>query len=143
MNDTNPPKPVPYRSPDTAAFWTATAERRLLVTYCSRCAEYIWYPRRFCPRCACLDISWREVSGRGTVYTFTVVHRTDLPEFRDAVPYVVGYVELDEGPRVMTNIVGIDPDQVHIGLPVSVLFEDPVFEENGDSWALFRFRPVG
>jgi uncharacterized OB-fold protein len=77
------------------------------------------------------------VSGKGTVYTFTIVHRSGVPGFRDSLPYVIAYVELEEGPRVMTNIVGIEPDQITVGLPVSVVFSDT---EKGN--ALFRFQPA-
>jgi hypothetical protein len=76
-------------------------------------------------------------SGRGTVYTFTVVHRSAVEGFRDALPYVVAYIELEEGPRVLTNIVDCDPASVVVGMPVTVVFHD-----TGAGSALFRFRPA-
>jgi uncharacterized protein len=131
------PVPAPYQSPDNAEFWQATTEGRLLLRRCDDCASYIWYPRPFCPACGSLRTSWVQASGRGTVYTFTVVHRSAVPGYSGAVPYVIAYVELAEGPRVMTNVIGCDPDEVTVGMPVSVVFQD-----TGEGSALFRFRPA-
>jgi uncharacterized protein len=130
------PNPVPYQSPDNREFWTATAESRLLLRRCDECSAFIWYPRPFCPICGSLRTSWAQASGLGSVYTFTVVHRSTVPGYRDAVPYVVAYVELDEGPRVLTNIIGVAPEDVRIGMPVSVEFTD-----TGEGSALYRFTP--
>jgi uncharacterized OB-fold protein len=131
------PAPAPYQSPDNKEFWAATAEGRLLLRTCDDCGQYIWYPRPFCPFCGSLNTSWAQASGRGTVYTFTVVHRSQVPGFRDALPYVIAYVELEEGPRVMTNIVGCDPAEVTVGMPVSVVFQD-----TGEGSAIFLFQPA-
>ncbi len=130
------PTRPPRRTHETAPFWDGCAEGRLVLPRCDRCHELIWYPRRFCPLCAGTEVSWGEVSGRGTVYSFTVLRRGDGP-FRDAAPYVLAYVELDEGPRVLTNVVGTDPDAVAVGQPVRVVF-DPA----GDGDALPRFTPA-
>jgi uncharacterized protein len=130
------PAPAPVVLPEDAEFWAATAQGRLLLGHCDDCDGVIWYPRPFCPQCGSLRTSWTEASGRGTVYTFTVVHRSQVPGYRDALPYVVAYVELAEGPRVLTNVVDCEPDDVAIGMPVRVVFHD-----TGQSNALFRFRP--
>jgi uncharacterized OB-fold protein len=99
----------------------------------------IWYPRPFCPSCASTRVAWIEASGRGTVYSFTVNRRgqADLPAYREAGTYVLAYVELEEGPRMLTNIVDCDPDSVHIGQRVEVVFHD-----TGQGTALPRFRPA-
>jgi uncharacterized OB-fold protein len=131
------PSPAPYQSPDNQEFWAATGEGRLLLRRCEQCQSFIWYPRPFCPACGSLRTSWERACGRGTVYTFTVVHRSMIPGYRDVVPYVVAYVELAEGPRVMTNIVDVDPAEVTIGMPVSVVFTD-----TGEGCALYRFAPA-
>ncbi len=94
-------------------------------------------PAAVLPVCGSTSTSWTEASGRGTVYTFTVVHRSGVPGYRDALPYVIAYVELEEGPRVMTNIVDIEPDQVRSEMPVTVVFHD-----TGQGNALFRFQPA-
>jgi len=129
------PTPQPERTPETDAFWAGTADGRLPLPYCPDCDTVIWYPREFCPQCGRRSVIWRAASGRGTVYSYTVVHRTSGP-YRDAVPYVLAYVELDEGPRVLSNIVGCPPDDVRIGQPVQVVFCD-----TGAGSALYRFEP--
>jgi uncharacterized OB-fold protein len=130
------PNPTPPISPDTEEFWSATAEGRLLLRHCDDCDTVIWYPRPFCPACGGFNTSWIEASGRGKVYAFTIVHRNGMPGWREALPYVVAYVELDEGPRVLTNVVGCVPDDVRIEMPVHVVFHD-----TGQGNALFRFEP--
>ena len=131
------PAPAPVVLPEVKTFWDATAEGRLLLPRCEDCQAVIWYPRPFCPACGSLRVTWFEASGRGTVYSFTVNRRgtADLPEYRQVGPYVLAYVELEEGPRVMTNIVDCDPDSVRIGQPVAVVFHD-----TGSVAALPRFR---
>jgi uncharacterized protein len=130
------PVPAPERTPETLPFWEATARGRLLLAYCEACDTYIWYPRSFCPHCGSRSASWRQATGTGTVYSFTVVGRAS-GEFREAVPFVVAYVELEEGPRVLTNIVGCEPDQVFIGQSVRAVFAD-----TGEGSALYRFAPA-
>jgi uncharacterized protein len=132
------PNPAPSISPDTEEFWSATAEGRLLISHCDDCDTLIWYPRPFCPTCGGFNTSWTQASGKGTVYAFTIVHRSGMPGWREARPYVVAYVELEEGPRIMTNIVGCEPDVVRVGMPVRVVFHD-----TGEGSALFRFEPDG
>jgi uncharacterized protein len=133
------PAPAPFVHPEVKPFWDATANGRLLLPRCTACAHVIWFPRPFCPECGSLEVEWVEASGRGTVYSFTVNRRgqADLPAYREAGVYVLAYVELEEGPRVMTNIVECDPDQVKIGQRVEVVFHD-----TGQGTALPRFRPA-
>ena len=129
------PTRAPRRNAETAPFWDACAEGRLSIPRCDDCGELIWYPRRFCPFCSSRSVTYVDVSGRGTVYTFTIIRRGDGP-FRDKAPYVLAYVRLDEGPVVMTNIVGVDPEAVAIDQAVQV-----VFEPAGDD-RIPRFTPV-
>lgn len=132
------PAPAPFINPEVKAFWGATAEGRLLLPRCDDCGAVFWYPRPYCPECASLRVSWIEASGRGSIYSFTVNRRgqADLAEYAAAGVYVLAYVELEEGPRVMTNVVDCDPEQVRIGQPVEVVFHD-----TGQGSALPRFRP--
>jgi uncharacterized protein len=132
------PAPAPFVNPEVKPFWEATAEGRLLLPKCLECASLIWYPRPFCPSCASTRVEWIQASGRGTIYSFTVNRRgqADLAAYREAGVYVLAYVELEEGPRVMTNIVDCDPDSVSIGQQVEVVFHD-----TGQGTALPRFRP--
>ena len=130
------PTSAPTISPETAEFWAATAEGRLLLKRCDTCGTVIWYPRSLCPDCHGTDTSWFEASGQGTVYSYTVNYRGDGP-WKDVAPYVIAYVELDEGPRVMTNIVDCDVDSVSIGQQVSAVWDD-----TGQGNAVLRFRPA-
>jgi uncharacterized protein len=130
------PAPAPAVNPETAPFWAATARGELLVKQCEDCASLIWYPRSICPECGSLRTRWQPVSGRGRVYSYTVNHRGEGP-YRDCGPYVLAYVELDEGPRLMTNIVEAGEGELAVGLPVEVVFHD-----TGEGNALPRFRPA-
>ena len=134
------PAPAPFVHPEVKPFWEATAEGRLVLPKCLECDTLIWYPRPFCPNCASTRVEWIAASGRGSIYSFTVNRRgqADLTAYREAGVYVLAYVELEEGPRVMTNIVDCDPDSVRIGQQVEVVFHD-----TGQGTALPRFRPRG
>ena len=130
--------PVPPPSPnlETQRFWDGTAEGRLELPRCDNCGHVVWYPRERCDQCGSTSVTWFEASGRGTVYSCTVTRR--IPgSWRKAAPFVLAYVELDEGPRVMTNIVGCDPEAVHIGQSVHA-----VFDPTPDGPALLRFAPA-
>jgi uncharacterized protein len=135
------PAPAPAVNPETKVFWDATAEGRLLLKRCQDCGVPIWYPRAICPECSSMNTEWFQASGRGTVYSYTVnqrpegVYKTEGAD-KGAAPLVLAYVELEEGPRMMTNVVGAG-DDLAIGLPVEVTWAD-----TGEGSALPRFRPV-
>jgi uncharacterized OB-fold protein len=130
--------PIPVPTPETRPFWEAARRHELSIQRCRACGRHVFYPRAACPHCFAADLEWRRVSGRGTLHTFTVVHRGQRG-FPLAAPYVIAIVELDEGPRMMTNLVGVDADpaRLRIGMPVEVVFEDVSPEI-----ALPRFRPA-
>ena len=116
-------------------FWEATRSKLLELPYCTSCRAFFWYPRDVCPRCLSEEIEWRPASGHATVYTCSTMTKPAHPSLADRVPYVVALVDLDEGPRMMTNIVGCEPDDVTIGMSVQVAWEAlpdgrhlPVFE---------------
>jgi uncharacterized OB-fold protein len=136
MSDTLP-TPVPDVNPETTAFWDATASGTLLLPRCEHCDSIFWYPRAVCPSCGNLDVTWIPASGRGSVYSFTVIRRA-VPPYAESAPFVVAYVELEEGLRILTNVVECEPDEVEIGMPVEVVFHD-----TGEERALYRFRPAG
>ena len=118
--------------PDTrnagSAYWKAAARGELLVPTCRACDKPFWHPRPHCPTCGSEDVHWKAASGNGTVYTYTIVRRSSDAYFRQRVPYVVAMIELDEGVRLMGNIVGCAPETVAVGLPVEVFFA-PVAED--------------
>jgi uncharacterized protein len=133
------PLPVPELADDPAArpFWDAVADGRLLLEQCGSCQTVIWYPRGFCPRCGSTATGWIEASGRGTVYSYTVA-RKSFGAFAAAAPYVIAYIELAEGPRILSNVVGLRPEEVTIGMAVEV-----TFEKAAEGPAVYRFRPAG
>jgi uncharacterized OB-fold protein len=106
----------------TRVYWDAAAEGRLLLRRCAACGAAHHYPREFCPRCWSEDVAWEQASGRGTLYTWSEVRVNDLPPFRDRLPYLAAVVDLAEGPRMMTVLVGCEPDRLWIGMPVHVTF---------------------
>lgn len=122
----------PQPTPDTQLYWDAAREGELRIQRCLDCREHYFYPRAFCPRCASRNVEWTLVSGRAKLVSYIVNHRPG-PSFADVSP-VIAIVELDEGPRMMTNIVGIDvprdelPEHLRLDMRLEVRFE-----ERGDS----------
>jgi uncharacterized protein len=120
----------------TRTWWDAAAEGRLLLVRCSDCGRAHFYPRPFCPRCGSDKVSWEIASGLATLYSWSVVHRNDLPPFNEQVPYVAAVVELAEGPRMMTNVVDCEHDALKVGMALQVEFR-PL----GDDFKVPVFRP--
>jgi uncharacterized OB-fold protein len=125
----------PHPTPLSAPFWAAARQGRLELQRCRDCGAFRWTPQVLC--CACLSeaYDWTPVSGLGEVYSFSVVYRPPTPNF--TAPYVVAVVALQEGPLMLTNIVGCDPTSVRVGMPVKVGFE-PI----DDEIALYQFQPA-
>lgn len=117
-------KPVPKPTPDTRPFWDGTAAGELRVQRCQACRRHYFYPRPSCPHCGSRDVEWVTASGRATLYSYVINHRP-APGFEADGPYAIAVVELEEGVRMMTNIVGteITPENLPLDLPLRVLFE--------------------
>ena len=130
-------KPLPTPSRTSAEFWKAAKKHELYMQHCQDCGHYIFYPRSLCPQCLSSNLNWEKVSGRGKIYSYTIVHRAGIPGFEKDVPYVFAIVELDEGPRMATNIVGIEPEKVAIDMKVEVFFDDVTPEIT-----LVKFKPI-
>jgi hypothetical protein len=113
---------LPTIDDETRPFWDGCREGRFLVRHCRACGVDSFYPRPFCPKCWSDDVDWKAASGQGILYTYSVVHVNDLPPFPERVPYVAAVVELDEGPRVLTNIEGAGFDALAVGMRVEVHF---------------------
>ncbi|MEF8789072.1 MAG: Zn-ribbon domain-containing OB-fold protein [Haloarculaceae archaeon] len=121
------PRPVPEVTPESEPYWAGAAEGKLLLSECADCGLVYHYPRALCPDCFGENVSWLEASGTGEVYSYSVAHTmSGWPE--EDLPLVLAYVELDEGPRVMTN-VRADPEDVAVGTRVRVEFVDTETEE--------------
>lgn len=136
------PTSSPPYSPEAEPFWTAAAEGRLVLPVCDACGHHIWYPRSWCPVCGHESVTWTELSSQGSVYTCTTL-RKGMGPWAAAAPYVVAYVELAEGPRVLANVVTDDPSSVTIGTPVVATFvaiAEPA--EGAPAQAILRFTPA-
>ena len=119
--------PTPNPGGASAEYWKAAGDDRLVLPYCSACAAFQWPVRAACPRCGA-PLAWRDASGRGTLVTWSIVNRAVNPELKDDAPYVVAFVELDEGVRVFTNIVDAKPETLRAGLRVHAKFESALDE---------------
>lgn len=113
---------IPETHPEHKEYWKAAAEGKLLIKQCGSCGEYHYYPRVLCPYCMSDKTTWKEAKGTGSIYTYSVM--------RKGIPYAIAFVELDEGPRMMTNIVDCDLDTVHIDQRVKVVFKQSGDQDN-------------
>ena len=123
MNDVKRPLPRANEH-DTREFWAATKEKEFRYQQCDHCGTIIFYPRRHCTACTSGKLTWKVSAGTGTVYTYSVVRQSYHPFFRNSVPYAVAWIDLDEGPRILSNVVGIEPSKVTIGLRVQIEWEE-------------------
>ena len=130
-------KPIPQPSVETRRYWEGCKRHELWLPFCTNGEQSFFYPRVFCPRCFSWEIEWRQASGRGTLYSFAIQYRAQAPGFEP--PYVTAIVQLEEGPRLMTNLVQIEPDpeKIRCDMPVEVLVEDI-----SDEISLPMFRPA-
>jgi uncharacterized OB-fold protein len=130
--------PVPPITPEAAPYWDGARHGKLLLQRCAACGALRFYPRARCPSCWSDAVEWTEASGRGRVASFTVIHRPPAPAFASRVPYVVALIDLDEGPRMMANVVGDGARDVRIDERVRV-----TFEERAGGFALPQFTREG
>ena len=130
-------KPLPVVQPWSEEFWKAAKQHKLLIQECKECRSKIFYPRKFCPECWSPDLSWIEASGKARIYSYSVTMGQVEPRFMKDLPYVLAYVDLEEGIRMMTRIVGCKPEEVTFDMDVEVVFED-ITEE----FSLPYFQPL-
>ncbi len=117
-------RPRPDPTPDTQGYWDGARDHRLVLQRCLACRAYRHDPRPMCPECHSLDFEWAPASGRGTVYSYAIVHQLLHRFWADRVPYNVVLVELEEGIRIISNLVDCPNESIYIGMPVGVVFED-------------------
>jgi uncharacterized protein len=127
-------KPLPKPSPTSRPFWDAAKQHKLQLQKCDACGKFVYYPRDRCPYCFADALKWAPASGRGTVYSYTVVRRSSSRKFMD--PYILAIVELEEGPRLTTNIIA-PPEEVRVAMPVVVHFDDVTPDHT-----LVKFKPA-
>jgi len=137
MPDTPRPKPLPVITDESRPFWDGCRQGKFLLQYCERCRQYQFYPRMYCMQCGAETLTWVESCGRGVIYSYTIIRQIKSAEFGNDTPYNVAIVQLEEGPRLMSNIVDIDPAHLRVDLPVKV-----VFDAVTDAISIPRFRPA-
>ena len=132
-----PVRPLPKPDPISLPFWESVRAHAMKLQRCSSCARFVFYPRGACPHCGAVALAWTAVSGRGTVHAFAIPARHPNPAFGSG-PYVVALIDLEEGVRMLSNLVGVEPvpSAVHVGMPVEVVYEDVNAEIS-----LAKFRP--
>lgn len=132
-----PKKPVPIVNDWARPFWDAAKKEKLVIQQCRDCGKHIFYPRIACPHCSSDKVEWVNASGKGTVYSYTVVESNAPSAFINDVPYVVAVVKLEEGVQMLSNIVGCEPGEVKCDMPVQV-----TFEKLDEEFTLPKFKPV-
>ncbi len=132
-----PGKLIPVPTQETAEFWNGCKQRELRLQRCADCGQYQFPPQSFCVHCSGDNVRWVPASGLGKVLSYTIVHWSPNPAYAADAPYSLALIQLDEGPRMLTNIVGCPPGEIRIGMEVAV-----VFEQCGPDILLPKFRPV-
>ena len=141
MSDLDVRKPLPAITTEAKPFWDAAAQQKLMIQRCKACNAWVWTPRPSCNECGSQSVEWTRMSGNGEIYSFTVIRqvvgRAASKGFEPDIPYVIAWVDLDEGPRMITNIVGCAVENVKLGMKVTVQFE-----QASDKVWLAKFRPA-
>lgn len=135
MANTQFNKPSPSPSPTSLYFWNEAQEHRLVLQACLHCGATVFYPRQRCPVCWRDSLTWREVSGKGVVVTYTIIHKPGHPAFEAEAPYAVALIDLDEGARILSNVIGCPADEVRVDQRVIVSWEKE------GQYTLPKFRP--
>jgi len=134
-------KPLPAITTEAKPFWDAAAQQTLIIQRCQDCKAWVWTPRPSCNECGSEKVEWTQMSGKGEVYSFTVIRqivgRAASKAFEPDIPYVIAWVNLDEGPRLITNIIGCPVENVKLGMKVTVQFE----KASEKVW-LPKFKPL-
>lgn len=130
-------KPLPSPDEDTRLYWEGLKEGKLLLQHCRRCGNVQFYQQSICRSCNSEELTHRAATGRGTVFSYSVIHRSPGPAFKQDVPYAVLLVQLEEGPKMISSLIGADPMSVYFDMPVEL-----VCERVSDEVVLPRFRPA-
>lgn len=128
-------KPYPTPTPETEPFWNGLRKEQVLIQRCSDCGTWIFYPRSNCSRCLSENLKWTQISGEGTLYTFTVARQATAPHFVDEVPQLIAMIDLKEGVRLTSTLVTDNPEELSVGAKVV-----PVFDHINDDVTLLRYR---
>lgn len=129
------PLPRPMHPELTKPFWEAAKRHELVMPRCKTCDHLFFYPREECPRCLSTNLEWAKVTGRGRLYSYTVVRQPANPAFNDDVPYVYAVVQLEEGPRMVSAVVDCPLEELQVDMPLVAVFDDVTPE-----WTLVKFK---
>ncbi|WP_376795527.1 Zn-ribbon domain-containing OB-fold protein [Thermogemmatispora sp.] len=132
-----PPKPVPIPDEASRPFFAGAREQQLMLQHCSACGRWFWPVKTRCPACWSAQVSWSPASGRGTLYSFVLMHQLYHPAFASELPYIIAEIDLEEGVRMISTIVDCPPEQLRIGMPLEV-----TFEQLNAEITLPKFRPA-
>lgn len=129
-------KPLPIPTPTSQPFWDGLNAGKILIQHCADCETWVFYPRSRCSNCLSAALHWREVSGAGVLYTFTLGRQPTAPHFADEVPQKLAIVELEEGVRMTSTLVNVDEADIRVGMKLK-----PVFDKQAGT-TLLRFEPI-
>ncbi len=138
QSDQEVSRPLPTPIPRTQPFWDGLRERKVRIQYSPSSDQWVFYPRSHAPLTLADDLEWRDISGAGTLYTYTIARRPTAPNFAGEEPQIIAVVELDEGPRLTSTLVNVDEDQIAVGMRVQPVFEDLP----GTATTLLRYEPA-
>lgn len=132
-----PQRPLPQPIERTRPFWDGLRERKVRIQYSPSSDQWVFYPRSHAPLTLADDLEWREISGAGTLYTYTIARRPTAAEFAGEEPQIIAVVELDEGPRLTSTLVNVEEDAITVGMRVQ-----PVFDDIDEQTTLLRYEPA-
>ena len=133
-------RPLPTPIPRTQSFWDGLREGRVRIQYSPSTDQWVFYPRSVAPLTLADDLEWRDISGAGTLYTYTIARRPTAPDFAGAEPQIIAVVELDEGPRLTTTLVQVEEADITVGMRLRPVFEHQ--ERDGEAVTLLRYAPA-
>jgi uncharacterized OB-fold protein len=131
-------KPLPTATATSRPFWEALTQHEVHIQQCSACEVWIYYPRAFCPECLSPELSWKRISGNGTLYSFTIARRPTAPFWADELPQLIAVVEFDEGPRLTSTLCNVEEGDIRVGMRLQPVFDDV----NGKNVTLLRYEPA-
>ena len=132
------PKPLPEPTPTSQPFWDALGEHRIRIQYSPSLERYVFYPRVLAPGTLADDLEWRDISGMGILYSFTVADRPTAPQWAQSLPQLLAVVQWDEGPRLSTEMVNVEPTDLVVGMRVRPVFDD----DPGGGVTMLRYEPA-
>ncbi|MBW2421956.1 MAG: OB-fold domain-containing protein [Deltaproteobacteria bacterium] len=131
-------KPLPVPTATSRPFWEALTRHEVQIQQCAACQAWVYYPRAFCPSCLSPELEWKQISGRGTLYSFTICRRPTAPFWADELPQLIAVVELDEGPRLTSTLCNVEEGDIRVGMRLQPFFDDV----DSKKVTLLRYEPA-